>query len=104
MKVEWIKPKEKRLSHDEAELFKILYLKGVDRNEIARILGITLSAVKQRIRRQGLANRITDFNQEKIDAMFSMWQDRLTTGQIAIRMNLTKKQVYYQLKKMCLVG
>lgn len=104
MVVEWIKPKEKRLSRDEAELFKILYLKGVDRNEIARILGISISAVKQRIRRQRLANRVTEFNQEKIDEMFSLWQDRLTPGQIAIRMGFTKKQVYYQLKKMCLVG
>jgi hypothetical protein len=95
--------KQKRLSQDEIDLFDKLYYKGVKLKEIARILEISESGVKQRIYRLKMANRSFDFSQEMIDQMFSLWQDRLSIGQIAVKMDLEKHIVQYQLKKMCLV-
>lgn len=95
--------RQKRLSKDEIELFDKLYYKGVKLKEIARILEISEAGVKQRIHRLKISNRRIEFSQEMIDQMFSLWQDRLTVGQIAVRMDLEKHIVHYQLKKMCLV-
>jgi DNA-binding MarR family transcriptional regulator len=103
IKLEESQVKQKRLTKDEIDLFDRLYYKGVKRKEIARILEISESGVKQRITRLKMANRRVNFTNEMIDQMFSLWQDRLTVGQIAIKMDLDKHRVHYQLKKMCLV-
>ena len=42
-------------------------------------------------------------SESQIDQIFELWQDRLNPQQIAIRMRLPYTQVYYQLKKRCLV-
>jgi predicted DNA-binding protein YlxM (UPF0122 family) len=85
------------------ELFKTLYLKGVRLKEIARIIGIEEASVSKRIWRQKLANRHIEFTNEMVEEMVTHWRDKLSLGQIAIKMDLDKRQVQYQLKKLCLV-
>lgn len=76
------------------ELFKTLCQKGFKRKKIARVMGISESEVKEMTDRK---------NAEMIESILSFWRDRLTLGQIAIKMNLEKYQVQYQLKKLDLV-
>lgn len=93
----------KRLSKEEVFLFDELYLKGVKIKEIARILEISEKGVKKRIERTQIGNRKFKAPEELIDEIIEHWRDRLTVGQIAIKMNLSKHIVHYQLKKLCLV-
>ena len=94
----------KRLDSDEVKILKDLYLKGIKIKDIAHFLGISEQGVKQQIRRRGLANRQMYLSEERIDEMIELWRDELTTGQIAIRMGISKFQVVSQLKKLSLTG
>lgn len=43
-------------------------------------------------------------SQEKLDQMFELWQDRLTTSQIARKLNVSYTSVYQELRRRYLVG
>ena len=100
---QWDVPKNKRLSETDSILFEKLYLNGVRRKEIAKILGISESGIKKRIERKKLAYRHFEFTEKMIDEMVEYWRNKLSINQIAIKMDLDKSQIQYQLKKLYLV-
>jgi len=97
---------EKRLTDEESEILKRMYLKGIKIELIAHTLEISVSGVKQRIRKGKFANRVIDFSTCDIDIIVEGWRDKLSYSQIANRLGgeIQKHHVQYQLTKLDLVG
>ena len=97
---------EKRLTDEESEMLKRMYLKGIKIEIIAHTLEISVSGVKQRIRKGKFANRVIDFSSSDIEIIVEGWRDRISYSQIAKRLGgeIQKHHIQYQLKKLDLVG